>query len=282
MRLDEFEKKIGIWAEKRGLINIDNVPKQMIDKALKYIRDSTVGQNVGYSPRRGQKGMRGAGGRWAGTYASLIRFGRNEHSDLFKAITPVDQFVTDTGTGHADGMWHYFMVGLSAQFIGEDFNQKFRKQHTSRIYKLQKPDGSFAEIPRLGSEQDPGQGGTAWYTAICCALLAFDYADDLILNDFKKGVNREINKDTLEFVQNILGKYCPKSLKKLVEEAEDIEGKDDISIAKKFKKLYQEKIVKVCNDISELEDRDLAKSAMKRILAYEIGKVKITISSVSN
>jgi hypothetical protein len=136
-----------------------NVPKKMIDNALKYIRDSTVGQNVGYSPRRGQKGMRRAGGRWAGTYASLIRFGRDEHSDLFKAIAPVDQFVTDTGVGHADGMWHYFMVGLSAQFVGGDFNQKFRKEHTSRIYKLQKPDGSFSEIPRLGEEQDPGQGG---------------------------------------------------------------------------------------------------------------------------
>ena len=30
MKLDEFEKKIGIWAEKRGLIHVDNVPKQMM------------------------------------------------------------------------------------------------------------------------------------------------------------------------------------------------------------------------------------------------------------
>lgn len=161
-----------------------DVPEEVLNKGFEYIKNCSAGMNVGYSPKKGQRGMAGAG-RNGAAYSALRRTKRTKEK-FIKQIQLNDTILGITGKGHADGMYHYFYVGVAAKNMGGDIWKKYEESYVSQIPGLQKSDGSFRMIPRTGKEKDLSTMGVIWDTAICLILLGLDENEGTTLADADK------------------------------------------------------------------------------------------------
>jgi len=260
------------------------VPEEIVSKGFQYVKDSTSGPRVGYSPRKGQKGIPKGSGRIAAAYSALMRFEMGD-DNFTKQITPTVRFIDAVGKGHADGMFHYFFSAITAHSIGGEVWEAFKEQIVSKIPRLAKPDGSFSMIPRTGEETKKSVLGAGWDTAICCLILSLESNPYLLLTNFSQKFRDDngrviLNKAVINNVASDMGDRIPDSLKEMVEEINQLKASDK-SYFRQIKKIYDKNIKTIVLDISKLENEKIKSAAIKNILGLSFDKVTATLKKRS-
>jgi len=262
------------------------IPQHMIDKSMEYIKNCTSGNKVGYSPRKGQKGMEfSTPFRNPAAYAAFIRFGRED--EFTKQIMPTLKMVNKVGDCHASGDMPYLFMGLCVNYIKGDVWDTFRSNYIPNIIQSQRENGSFRPLPRTGKEKEikgVGEKGKwhRWHTALNCIVLGLTLDHDQLLWDFSRNTINELSQYHLKNVAAILGKDTPDSLNNLIKEAETINNsvvttgsKNKVDLARKkanlsIKKLFNENVNQIIFDIKKNDNQSVVIKALNHLIGFTV------------
>jgi hypothetical protein len=143
------------------------VPEQIIEKAVGYIRSSAV-PNGGY-------GYQGQGGATAQTAAagivSLQLLGRGDDPSIPKALEVLNKIPVEWKTGPANYFYyfHYYAIQAQYQTGGESWNA-WHPRIRELLLSRQNPDGSW-DVPEGTAEQANTVGPNKVYWTAMSALI---------------------------------------------------------------------------------------------------------------
>lgn len=153
------------------------VPAEALRQALKFIEDCCEpGQGaVGYSPRKGQKGMECP----CRTGGAIFLFGllRQLQHPLYRRMVEYwRKDVDQSAEGHGSIAMGLLSSALGARQIGPDAWDTFVNRFFQKIIDQQNPDGSFRvlegkSIKSMGSD---GSAGIAYVTGLFTLILQLD------------------------------------------------------------------------------------------------------------
>lgn len=154
------------------------VDGKVIDQLNAYLEASASGDGgVGYSTKRGQKGM-GNIGRTAAAWLGVRALGKGSTRWGKKMQGYVRKNVGNVMGGHASLMQHIMLAGLAAKASGKKTTRAYWKVLERDLTLARAPDGSFQMRPwheslLMESNSDVSMG-EVWSTASWAIVLAAD------------------------------------------------------------------------------------------------------------
>jgi uncharacterized protein DUF6288 len=157
------------------------VDEQAIERAAKYIADSSGGGGVGYSTKAGQVGQ-GNIGRSAAAWLGYTNLGLKKDPQYKQITKYVKRSIGDVLDGHASLMQHIMLAGVAAAAQGGSTEKNYWSSVETMMLLAHSPDGSFQPRPwhesvSTGSNSDV-TFGEVWTTAAWAVVLSAAPAKD--------------------------------------------------------------------------------------------------------
>lgn len=146
-----------------------------IERAAKYIADSSGGGGVGYSTKEGQVGQ-GNIGRSAAAWLGYSNLGLKKDPQYKQMTKYVKRSIGEVLEGHASLMQHILLAGVAAAAQGGSTEKNFWDSVETMMVLALAPDGSFQPRPwhesvSTGSNSDV-TFGEVWTTAAWAIVLS--------------------------------------------------------------------------------------------------------------
>jgi len=157
------------------------VDEDSIERAAKYIADSSGGGGVGYSTKEGQVGQ-GNIGRSAAAWLGYTNLGLKKDPQYKQITKYVKRSVSEVLEGHASLMQHILLAGVAAAAQGGSTEKNYWSSVETMMLLAHSPDGSFQPRPwhesiSTGSNSDV-TFGEVWTTAAWAVALSAAPAKD--------------------------------------------------------------------------------------------------------
>lgn len=162
----------GLGLARRAGCTVDD---RAIERAAKYIADSSGGGGVGYSTKEGQVGQ-GNIGRSAAAWLGYTNLGLEKDPQYKQMTKYVKRSIGDVLDGHASLMQHILLAGVAAAAQGGATEKNYWSSVETMMLLAHAPDGSFQPRPwhesvSTGSNSDV-TFGEVWTTAAWAIVLS--------------------------------------------------------------------------------------------------------------
>ncbi|MCA8980849.1 MAG: PDZ domain-containing protein [Planctomycetes bacterium] len=168
----------GLGLAKRAGCTVD---EGALERAAKYIADSSGGGGVGYSTKDGQAGQ-GNIGRTAAAWLGYTNLGLRKDAQYKQMTKYVKRSIADVLDGHASLMQHILLAGVAAAAQGGASEKNYWSSVETMMLLAHTSDGSFQPRPwhesvSTGSNSDV-TFGEVWTTAAWAIALSAAPSED--------------------------------------------------------------------------------------------------------
>ncbi|OAI41665.1 hypothetical protein AYO40_02715 [Planctomycetaceae bacterium SCGC AG-212-D15] len=154
------------------------VPNAPLARSITFIEECcNQGRgDVGYSPRKGQKGF-GCPCRTGGALFAFQLLGKEDHTLYPLMVKSYKENLVDSNEGHGSLAIGFLTSGMAARHLEEDVWQEFKDRFFQQILDAGEKNGSIGVIkgksPKAQANAD-GQVGAAYTTGIYALMLQLD------------------------------------------------------------------------------------------------------------